>query len=219
MEVTATANASGGAKNPGATSFSETFDTFLKLLTTQLKYQDPLSPMDTTEFTNQLTQFSQVEQSIRTNAGLDSLIKVSQANQAVAALGYIGKEVEAHSDAIQLQDGSATILYALPKSVTSSTITIMDDTGAVVRRITGETTAGRQEFVWDGKNESGVTMPDGAYSLKVVAYDVNGNELPDTIFGFSGVVDEVISEGGPIYLMIGDVAVPIENVAAVRNRT
>lgn len=219
MDVTSAASVSAAADatNRGAATNSDTFDTFLKLLTTQLKNQDPLSPLDTTEFTNQLTQFSQVEQQIRTNAGLDSLLKVSQANQAVAALNYMGKQVEARSDAIQLKDGSANILYSLPEGVFSTAITIMDSKGGVLRRITGETSAGRHEYLWDGANNSGIALPDGPYSIDVTGYDANGNALPNTLFGFSGVVDQVISEGGPIYLMVGDVPVPLESVAAVRN--
>ena len=219
MEVTSTDNSAAvSVTNPGAATNSQTFDTFLKLLTTQLKNQDPLSPLDTTEFTNQLTQFSQVEQQIRTNAGIDSMFKLQQANQAVAALGYIGKEIETTSDAIQLKDGSAKILYSLPEGVSSTKITIMDEHGGILRQISGDTTSGRHEYLWDGASDSGFKLPDGGYRMDVTAYDADGNAMSDTLFGFSGVVDQVISEGGPIYLMIGDVSVPIGNVATVRNQ-
>ena len=217
MDITPAA--ATGAPPSGAATFAQTFDTFLKLLTTQLKYQDPLSPMDTTEFTNQLTQFSQVEQAIKTNAGLDSLIAESHANQAVTALGYIGKEVEAASDAVQLKDGVAKILYSLPAGAASTTITIMDAKGAVLRRVSGEVAPGRHEFTWDGATDSGTQLPDGSYKISVAALDASGNPLDGTLFGLAGIVDQVISEGGPIFLMIGDVPVPIENVAAVRNRS
>ena len=110
-------------------TLSESFDTFLTLLTTQLRYQDPLEPMDSAEFTHQLVQFSQVEQSISTNTNLEKLLGYQGANQAVAAISYIGTSVEALSNALPLVDGSATMNYVLAEKAESARILIYDAAG------------------------------------------------------------------------------------------
>lgn len=115
--TTNTANTTGASSGSGSGGLSASigadYNNFLTLLTTQLKHQDPLSPMDTTQFVQQLVQFSQVEQSITTNKKLDSLISLSGNNQAVGALGYIGKTIESNGDTGTLADGSARFTYTL----------------------------------------------------------------------------------------------------------
>src|SRR3546814_13205019 len=110
MEVnpTSTGGATGTTQTPSASdSISATFDSFLTLLTTQLRYQDPISPMDTNEFTSQLVQFSQVEQSIQQNDNLETLIALQGANQIAFAASLTGKNVEIAGDALELEEGES----------------------------------------------------------------------------------------------------------------
>ncbi len=124
------------ANNSATTKASQTLsadmNTFLTLLTTQLKYQDPLDPMDTAEFTNQLVQYSSVEQAIQTNEKLDNLLSLNIANLGAQAVSYIGKTAQVLGDVMPLEDGKAKATYTLNKDVSSATITIKTLNGEVV---------------------------------------------------------------------------------------
>ena len=163
------------ASEKAEATLSDSFDTFLTLLTTQLRYQDPLEPMDSAEFTNQLVQFSQVEQSISTNSNLEKLLGFQGANQAVAAISYIGTSVEALSNALPLVNGSATMNYVLAEKAESAKVLIYDATGGQVRSIESATSLGKHTVIWDGKDDDGNTLPDGAYTVVVSARDADTN--------------------------------------------
>ncbi len=120
------------AQNKTLLDIGETFDQFLTLLTTQLRYQDPLSPMDSTQFTSQLVQFAMVEQSIRTNDQLETLIGMQRNNASATALGYIGHIVEVPGDVVTLEGGHAEIAYVLDENAGSTAITITDSAGQLV---------------------------------------------------------------------------------------
>lgn len=121
-----------GSSNSSRQTLSADMNTFLTLLTTQLKYQDPLDPMDTAEFTNQLVQYSNVEQSIQTNEKLDTLLSLNIANLGAQAVSYIGKTVQVLGDVMPLENGKAKATYTLDKDVTSVIVTVKDMNGKVV---------------------------------------------------------------------------------------
>ena len=204
------ANQSGG----GGAELAETFDNFLVLLTTQLQYQDPLSPLDATQFTEQLVQFSGVEQAIATNDKLDDLIALQGGNQLSSAVSYIGKNVKADSDLIVLQNGTATLLYGLEGSAASTTINIVNDAGQTVRSLAGNTTPGLHELVWDGLDENGQPLPDGTYGLVVNALDANDGPV-SVATGTSGRVTGVETQDGDVFLKLGDLLIPLTRVFAV----
>jgi len=157
------------------TSLSGNFDTFLKLLTTQLQNQDPLSPMDSTQFTQQLVEYSQVEQQIQTNSQLttlaSSLSQQVQATSAGAALAYIGKTATFNSDAVASAGNGAQWNYTLPAAAVSNTISVTDASGNVIYTTAGELAAGDHAFSWNGKNSNGDPAPAGVYHLKISALD------------------------------------------------
>ena len=128
-------------------------DSFLTLLTSQLKNQDPLSPMDSTEFTNQLVQFAQVEQSINSNESLTSLISLSQQSIVTNAVNYIGKTVEANTNKVPLQGGQAKMAYNVSADAQSVGIVIRNEAGSIVYSAAGEKTAGMHALDWDGKDK------------------------------------------------------------------
>ena len=136
-------------------------DSFLLLLVTQLKNQDPLSPLEPTEFTGQLVAFAGVEQQITTNANLEKLLKIQDASFAAAIVGFIGTQVEAESNQIPLQDGKAEMTYTLSQNAKSATIAINDSDGNIISLQTLDNSAGEHEFIWDGKDQDGNTVPDG----------------------------------------------------------
>jgi flagellar basal-body rod modification protein FlgD len=153
---------------------SSNYSQFLKLLTTQLQHQDPLKPMDTKDFTSQLVQFANVEQSIATNKNLEALLSVQQANQNAQAATYIGRTVEAIGDKQPLVDGKATFGYAFEGTPKTVQLFISDANGNTVFQTTGETGAGGHSFTWDGKDMNGLTAPAGDYKIRVSALDAAG---------------------------------------------
>lgn len=206
---------SGGGTSAAASTLADTFDTFLALLTTQLKNQDPLDPMKSSEFTSQLVQFAGVEQSINTNKKLDQLVQLQTSNQLNSAVSFIGKTVEVISDLLLLKDGAAKISYGLDRKAAHTIISIVDQNGRVVRTVQGETDAGRHEFEWDGRDSKGVLVADDVYGFSVVATDGDDDTI-DTIAASFGIVTGVeIVENAP-RLNIGELGVPFDAVFAVR---
>ena len=199
----------------GSKSLSETFDTFLSLLTTQLQNQDPLDPMDTEQFTQQLVSFSQVEQSIAANQKLDQLVELQTTSQLSTGVSYIGKSVEVVTDQLMLDGGSATLTYGLERKAAQTVISIVDQNGRPVRTVNGETDPGRHEFVWDGRDANGVELPDGLYGFRVDPVDKDGTpvELASASIGrVTGV--EIVDD--TLTLNIGELGVPFDKVFAVR---
>ena len=207
---------SGGATVGGSVDLASTFNNFLLLLTTQLQNQDPLSPLDTNQFTEQLVQFTNVEQAIKTNAKLDQLIYLQGTNQLTGALDYVGKTVEVDSVVLDLSDGAATMTYDLASNAEDATIEIMDEDGNVVRTLTVEGTAGRHEVTWDGKDGSGATLPDGLYGFVVKAVDSEGRTVPARQ-GTTGRVTAIEMIDGDVTISMGRLQVSIGRIMAIRD--
>ena len=199
-------------------SIAGDFDKFLTLLTTQLQNQDPMSPMDATQFTTQLVQFSQVEQQINANKKMDQLVAASTTEQKLAevtaAQSYVGQQVEALGDTVPLQDGQATLIYGLDSTAKSATLKIVDQNKRTVATIALDPTAGAHSFTWDGKTADGTQLPDGTYRMTLTATDAAGDTVTSQT-GFAGKVASVINESGTVMLRIGDTAVPLSQVTAV----
>lgn len=216
--ITATSNTSTGstASRADAGALAKTFDNFLQLLTKQLEKQDPLSPMDATQFTSQLVQFSTVEQAINTNGKLDRLIEVISSSAQTSALQYIDSTVEIDTRVAHLADkGEAGFGYTLPKAAKEVRIAVLDADGKVVRETAGNRAAGGNAFVWDGKGSNGTRQPAGTYRVEVTALDEAG-EVMATEARASGKVAGVTTVNGRLMLTIGGTAVPVEAVTAVR---
>src|SRR5215831_6422021 len=148
------AASTGSAAQDAQKSLSANFDTFLTLLTTQLKNQDPLSPMDSNQFTQQLVQFSQVEQQIHSNQNLESLISLTKANSATTAVSYLGKSLTLTDGTAPLMNGEAKWAYSLDNDASTTKLVVTDATGKIVYAGTGETTSGMHAFTWDGKDNA-----------------------------------------------------------------
>lgn len=190
--------------NASSQTLSADMNTFLTLLTTQLKYQDPLDPMDTAEFTNQLVQYSSVEQAIQTNAKLDNLLSLNIANLGAQAVSYIGKTAQVLGDVMPLEGGKAKATYTFNKDVQSAAIMIKDMNGKVVYTGEAETTSGTHEFTWDGKDNEGNQLEDGAYQI-IVSSKVGSGETSATVTTtVFGKVTGVASDSNGIYIGLGD---------------
>jgi flagellar basal-body rod modification protein FlgD len=202
--VSAPAAASSSSKTTTAstvtTGIADNFQTFLTLLTTQLQNQNPLDPLDTNQFTQQLVQFAGVEQQLKSNDQLKSLIDIEKSAQATQALVYVGNTVAVDGSKAQF-DKSATWNFQAEKD-TSATITITNSTGQTA--FTGSYTLkqGNSSFVWDGKGNDGVQWPAGTYTMTATGKDSSGNSVAIST-EVQGIVDSVDLTASPPLLSIG----------------
>lgn len=207
-----------GASAAGAaqTQLTDDFDDFLTLLTTQLQNQDPLEPMDSSEFTNQLVQFSSVEQQIATNQNLEALLNASTLQGDSALLGYLGKTVVAETNTAALSSDGASWLYDIGADAESTTLTIRDLNGRLVAQVDGSTAAGIHELQWDGTDLGGQALPDGLYQLTIEAQTAAGSAIATTSYA-RGIATEVDRTGGQSLVKIGDLPVDPTTILAVKD--
>jgi flagellar basal-body rod modification protein FlgD len=193
-------------------------NTFLTLLTTQLENQDPLNPMDSDQFTQQLVEYSQVEQQINTNSDLQTLISLQQGGAGSSAVGYLGKAVTVSGGTAPLTNGAASWNYTLAAQSASTTLTVTNANGQVVYTGAGSTSAGSNTFNWNGQDNSGNQLPDGVYTLAATATASNGSAVTSTVTT-TGVVSEVNLSGTTPEIMIGTMAVPLTQVTSIETST
>ncbi|MFN3836883.1 MAG: flagellar hook assembly protein FlgD [Brevundimonas sp.] len=208
--------AASGRITSGTTALASNFETFLTLLTTQMKNQDPLSPLDSNQFTAQLTQMAGVEQQLLTNDLLTSLLKAQAGGGLDNASNYIGKQVTAAWTATEFNDGKATWAYELGADADKATLQVVDSKGAVVwEGAAPDKSSGLHTFTWDGQLKAGGTAEDGGvYTLKVAATDGAGAKV-DAQALIQGRVTGVEMYNGSPYLVIGDSILPLSTVISL----
>lgn len=199
-------------------SIAQNFDTFLNLLTTQLKNQNPLDPLDTNQFTQQLVQFTGVEQQLKTNDFLKSLMLSSQTSMASQAVSFVGKEVTASTAQAQLQGGKASWLFDVAADAPKATITVKDQDGNTVLTKQTALKQGQTRFDWDGVTSTGNQLSSGTYQITVDARDANNNYVKTTTQA-TGLVTSVDFSGAEPYLLIGDQRVALSAVQTVQTPT
>ena len=194
-------------------TLASNFTTFLQLLTTQLKNQNPMDPLDTNQFTQQLVQFAQVEQQLKSNDQLSTLVSLQKTAQSTAALGYVGQTVVVDGATAKLANNAASWSFNPTKPATA-TVTIKSATGQEAYSGTFSVNAGQQNFVWDGKSANGTIWPDGNYTISVTAKDANGQTTaiaPEV----QGVVDSADLTKTPPLLSIGGQTFTLDQIKRV----
>ena len=199
----------------GRARLAENFDTFLSLLTTQLKNQDPLSPLDSNQFTQQIVQMTGVEQQLQTNDLLKKL--VSNTGSGVStAVSLIGKDVRAQSSDAALKDGKATWTYNLDREASDVKIDVLNSKGTVVRSIAPtDNKAGEHTFEWDGKSAAGTGLAEGTYSIRITAKDSQGSTVTNQVYA-DGLVTGVEQKDGATLLTINGTQVPWDQLISIR---
>lgn len=177
--------------NQSATGLAANFETFMTLLTAQLKAQDPLSPLDTKDFTNQLVQFTGVEQQLKTNELLTTLSQSLSLNAGTLAVSYLGKSATASTNLAGIEDGKASWQYEMPQNATSVSLKIYDKNNILVRTLDGEKSQGSKTLNWDGTNSNGSKLTSGEFSLVIDAKNSKGETInvPITQTGTISYVD------------------------------
>jgi len=206
VDAVSTNNAAGRV-NAGGQMLASNFQTFLSLLTTQLRNQDPLSPVDSNEFTAQLTQMAGVEQQLLTNDLLTSLLKAQQGDGLTGAAPYIGKEATAVWSATRFEDGEASWSYELAANATDATLQVLDASGKVV---------------WSGPapdktNGLGQVDDGGVYTLKVVAKDGAGKDVGSQVLIRGRVTGVEMYDNTP-FVVIGKSIMPVSSLIALEEQ-
>ena len=190
------------------------FDMFLKLLTTQMQNQDPLDPMDTAQYTQQLVQYSQVEQSIQQTGVLRSMLDKLSADDLTSAGQLIGRTAEFDSSVSGLSaDRPAEWRWTASGKPASIEAEILDSAGKVVARPT-VSSADNGTFSWNGTLATGGRAPDGAYVLKLTAKTPDGTAVPTTLTSL-GKVQEVVSREGELWAGLGGAALPMAKLVRI----
>jgi flagellar basal-body rod modification protein FlgD len=207
MDIASTLNTAAGTTSTTSSAESRLvgdYDSFLLLLTTQLKNQDPLAPMDATQFVSQLSQFASVEQMIVSNQKLDQIVSSLGANSILADIGLIGRTVEVPGSAAELRDGSLSLTYSLAKDAEQAAVVIRDADGNIVRQLPVSTTAGEHGLTWDGTDEDGDQLEDGTYTFTFGAADAEGKPVATQSYVTAAVTRvETTASGSSLVLSNG----------------
>lgn len=216
VDAVTTTNTATNKINAGAGMLASNFETFLTLLTSQLKNQDPLSPVDSNEFTAQLTQMAGVEQQLLTNELLKSLVSAQGGGGLADAADYIGKEATAAWSATKFTDGEAMWSYEVAPKAASVKLEVLDGTGKVVwSGDAPDHTTGVHDFTWDGDATTGADGKDGqVYTLRVVAKDSAGGKIDAQVLT-RGRITGVEMYDGEAYLTVGNSILPLSTVIAL----
>lgn len=189
------------------------YELFLSILTTQIQNQDPLDPMDSAEYTNQLVQYSNVEQSIQQNQNLESIIASLESSQSLSYVSYIGNEITADGSTTTLSGSQASWAYDISEAATGS-YEIRNSSGDVVYSSEVDLAAGSGTFTWDGRTDEGGAAADGLYTISFDMKDADSR--PETVrTSFKGVVDSVDWSSGEAILNVDGAEIPVTSVQSV----
>ena len=218
--TTSSTGTSSSTSSSSLTGINMGKEDFLKLLTTQLRYQNPLSPDDPKEFVAQLAQFSSLEQLLNVNTKLDNFsttVQSLQNSQNMAqGVSLLGKTVRAQGNSFTVTSGTASAgTVILGSDAKSVKVSISNSSGQLVRTLDlGSQSSGENQISWDGKDSQGNQVADGSYSFQVTAVDAKGNAVTTASY-FTGTVEEVLQDQNTIYVKVNGRLIPISSIFAV----
>jgi len=219
-DTSTTASSTSSSSSSSLTNATMDKEDFLKLLTTQLQYQNPLNPQDPSEFVAQLAQFTSLEQLINLNTKLEEYSTIAKSMQTSMQLSQglelLGKEVKAQGNSFAVSSGEAKDLaFILGGAASSTTVSIYNSSGTLVRTIDmGSQSAGEVSVSWDGKDNSGNTVADGTYYYEVAATDAKGNTV-ETATYVTGKVEQVLQDSSTVYLKINGRLVTMDSILSI----
>ncbi|UPY36843.1 flagellar hook capping FlgD N-terminal domain-containing protein [Sediminicoccus sp. KRV36] len=194
-----------------STGIGADFNTFLTLLTTQLRNQDPTNAMDANQMTQQLVQFATVEQQIKVNDNLERLLSVEQGNQLVSAAPLMGRVVEVESDSMALQGGQAQLRLPAAGEAIRAQITVLDANGRVLRNAEASLGSATAIWSWDGRDDNGRQLADGAYRFAISGIRADGTQttLAAGVLARATAVDR---RDGEVRLSLGSLSVSFDKL-------
>jgi flagellar basal-body rod modification protein FlgD len=212
-----TTGSRSGTTDAATSDLTGNIDTFLKLLTTQLRHQDPTAPMDPNQMVGQLSQFSMVEQQIAVNRHMNSLISLQRSAVMLDAAGLVGQTVEVESRSIEMR-GGVTQALALPSAdgaVRQAKITITNQGGDTVREAVVSLGGSGSSWTWDGLNDAGRAVADGTYAVTIAGLDGSGRPRSSITSAVAGTVTGIERSGDLAMLSIGTLVVPADALRRV----
>ncbi|MCA3307958.1 MAG: hypothetical protein ING03_00800 [Roseomonas sp.] len=212
----AAASANAATSTSQSSTFGGDFNTFLTLLTTQIKNQSPTDPLDTNQMTNQLVQFASVEQQIAMNQNLQSLLALEQTSQLIASAPLIGQMVSVEAEQITLQSGTGSLNLPAAGASQTALVTIQGSGNRVIRQETVPLGSAPKTWSWDGKGSDGLALPDGAYKVSVTGAAIGGKAeaLPFTTIG---KVTGAEKAGDDLKLLLGQLQVSFDKLRKVNS--
>jgi flagellar basal-body rod modification protein FlgD len=211
---TSSSSAASSANALASQQIAGNFQSFLQLLTVQLQNQNPLSPLDTNQFTQQLVEFAGVQQQLNTNDSLATLVSLQQATQSTEALSYVGKTVTVSGNTATMANSEAVWALSVPNASTVD-VSIASSTGQTVFTGTYNVSAGNnQPFEWNGMGSDGTQNPDGNYTLTATAKDSAGNTVGVTT-SVGGIVSSVDLTQSPPMLTIGGQTYTLSQIQSI----
>ena len=212
----AAASANAATSTAQSSKFGGDFNTFLTLLTTQIKNQSPTDPLDTNQMTNQLVQFASVEQQISMNQNLQRLLALEQTSQLTASAPLIGQKVSVEAEQITLQSGTGSLNLPAAGASQTALVTIRGSGDRVLRQETVPLGSAPKTWSWDGKGSDGLALPDGAYRVSVTGVAIGGK--PEVLpFTTVGKVTGAERAGGDLKLLLGQLQVSFDKLRNVNS--
>jgi flagellar basal-body rod modification protein FlgD len=212
----AAASANAATSTAQSSKFGGDFNTFLTLLTTQIKNQSPTDPLDTNQMTNQLVQFASVEQQISMNQNLQRLLALEQTSQLTASAPLIGQMVSVEAEQITLQSGTGSLNLPAAGASQNALVTIRGSGDRVLRQETVPLGSAPKTWSWDGKGSDGLALPDGAYKVSVTGVAIGGK--PEALpFTTVGKVTGAERAGGDLRLLLGQLQVSFDKLRNVNS--
>jgi flagellar basal-body rod modification protein FlgD len=219
-QVATTGTTSSNSSLTGSIQKDMNKDDFLRLLVTQLRYQDPLSPEDPKDFVAQLAQFSSLEQQINSNTNLENLGKViqnlQQSQNMAQGVSLLGKTVKGSGNQLTVVGGKALeASFKLPQAAEQVVVGIFDSTGKQVATLNlGAQAAGSRSLTWNGRDSQGQQVADGIYSYQVAAQDKSGNAIQVDNY-FTGTVEEVYQDSQGVWVKVNGRRILLGNIISV----
>lgn len=199
------------------TSAEESKEMFLELLLTQLENQDPLDPVDTTEFTSQLVSYASLEQQIESNEKLDEVVSALSGGSSFSALSFVGSTVDVDGSTSVVQDGEATWSYAVSEDAASVVLQLTDADGNVIETVNvGALDAGTYQFTLNAEDYAALSE-DETVNLSVTALDSSGNAIDTDVSGKVDVDSVETDTSGNITLWAGQYVFSSDYVSMLYN--
>jgi flagellar basal-body rod modification protein FlgD len=211
---TSAAAAASSVGNTALQQLGSNFNDFLNLLLTQVQNQDPTSPMDTDQFTTELVQFTGVQQQVATNGDLSQLISLQQSNQELQSAPLIGQQATVTAQQITLQNGDGEISFAGQAGQTAA-IAIVDSQGNPIVNATVAEQTGTNTWAWNGQDNNGNPVADGAYRLAVETQAAGGTNSASVSYSVLGTITALSSTNGTTQLQLGGLSVPVTSLQAI----